>query len=364
MCGIAGLWQPSGLGSDAGEVVRRMTDALRHRGPDDAGLWTNASAGIALGHRRLSIIDLSPEGHQPMHSADGRYTTVFNGEIYNYPALREELAAAGARFRGTSDTEVLIELIARQGVEAALRQCVGMFALAVWDAQARDLYLARDRMGEKPLYYASTAAGVAFASELPALELHPMARGSINREIIPLYLQLGYVPAPYSVVAGVQKLPPATIAHFRAGAAPTLTRYWELPAPEEGQDQHPLPDDEYAARLVEQLRVTVRGQMLADVPLGALLSGGVDSSLIVSLMQEASERPCARSRSGSRKHGTTRPAMHGESRNISGHSTPSSTFPATRRWASFPAFPRCSASRSRMPRRCPPCSSPNWHVRR
>ncbi len=210
MCGLAGMYVPGGLDRDAGEQLRRMTDRLRHRGPDDEGWWLDAEAGVGLGSRRLAIIDLSPLGHQPMCSADGRCVIAFNGEIYNFADVRRELEAAGQRFRGHSDTEVLLEAIARWGLVPALERCAGMFAFALWDRAERTLHLVRDRLGEKPLYYGWMGGAFLFGSELKALRDHPRCRGEIDRDALALLLRHGYIPAPYTIYRDAFKLPPAT----------------------------------------------------------------------------------------------------------------------------------------------------------
>jgi asparagine synthase (glutamine-hydrolysing) len=211
MCVITGYWSGGGAG-DVDAVVRRMADRLAHRGPDDAGWWTDPEAGVALGHRRLSILDLSAEGHQPMASTSGRYTVVFNGEIYNFRQLRVELEARGARpigFRGNSDTEVLLAAVEVWGVEAAVRRrFVGMFSFALWDRRERTLYLVRDRLEIKPLYYGWAGSSFLFGSELRSLRAHPEFRGEIDRGALAKFLQYGYLPASHSIYRGVFKLPP------------------------------------------------------------------------------------------------------------------------------------------------------------
>lgn len=275
-------------------VLRRMTDVIRHRGPDDEGAWFDPAAGVALGHRRLSILDLSPEGHQPMRSPSGRYVIVYNGEIYNFQELRRAEESHGARWRGHSDTEVLLAAIERLGLTAALRASVGMFALALWDRQERTLSLARDRLGEKPLYYGYQGGALLFGSELKALRAHPACGHELDRGAASLFLRYSYIPAPYSIYRGIQKLGPGQIARFpAANAKPDIITYWcareaaasGLATPFTGGE------GEYVEQLAGQLEATVRDQMVADVPLGAFLSGGVDSSLIVSLMQRLSDRP-------------------------------------------------------------------------
>ena len=294
MCGITGFWSPGGLASDASVVLGRMTDALRHRGPDDQGAWLDPGAGIALGHRRLSIIDLSPQGHQPMISASGRFVIVFNGEIYNWQGLRREEELHGARWRGHSDTEVLLAIIERRGLEPALRACVGMFAFALWDRQDRRLALVRDRVGEKPLYYGWLGDALAFASELKALRLHPGWVGSLDRDAVALFLRHSYVPAPRSIYTGIAKAPTGAILTFREGShEPDVQRYWSARDVVERGLADPLTGGmpEVLDQLDARLRETIGREMVADVPLGAFLSGGIDSSLVVALMQAQSPRP-------------------------------------------------------------------------
>ncbi len=213
MCGIAGFVNPSrdATGNDMLSVVVAMANALRHRGPDDSGTWLDPAAGIALGHRRLSVVDLSPLGHQPMQSASGRYVIVFNGEIYNFRALRAELEKRGHAFRGHSDTEVMLAAITEWGVLKAVPRFNGMFAFALWDREEHKLHLARDRFGEKPLYYGRFGGTFMFASELKALRVHPRFDGDIDRDALGLYMRYGYVPTPYCIYRGVRKLPPGTV---------------------------------------------------------------------------------------------------------------------------------------------------------
>ncbi len=232
MCGIAGIIDCHGLADGAARVTR-MADALAHRGPDDAGTWVDESAGVALAHRRLSILDLSPAGHQPMASACGRFVIVFNGEIYNHPDLREALGEI--QWRGHSDTETLLAAIAAWGIEAALSRCVGMFAFALWDRQARALTLARDRLGEKPLYYGRVDGTFLFASELKTLRAWPGFNAEIDRDALALYMRHNYVPAPRSIYQGIHKLPPGTLLRVTAAAAGEPIAYWsarKVPAPD------------------------------------------------------------------------------------------------------------------------------------
>jgi asparagine synthase (glutamine-hydrolysing) len=290
MCGIAGM-----LSNDRVETpaVRRMVASLRHRGPDDEGIWIDQAAGIGLGHRRLAVVDLSQAGHQPMLSEDGRYVLTFNGEIYNHLALRTELAAAGARcWRGRSDTETLLEAIARWGLKRTLRKCVGMFALGLWDRRDRRLLLARDRFGEKPLYYGRVGRDFVFASELKAIRTHPDFGAPIDREALRIFAARGYVPAPRSIFEGIQKLRPGSILTLDgAGAIPVVTQYWSYRAVVERGLAEPLEDENEARETLESaLAAAISGQSVADVPVGAFLSGGIDSSTVAALYRKHSSR--------------------------------------------------------------------------
>jgi asparagine synthase (glutamine-hydrolysing) len=295
MCGIAGV-----LGGQAVDTatVTRMARVLAHRGPDDEGTWVDAEAGIALGHRRLSIIDLSPAGHQPMHSPSGRYVLTFNGEIYNYRELRAALDArgSGVEWRGHSDTETLLAGFDAWGIRETLERSSGMFALAVWDRKARALVLARDRLGEKPLYYGQQKAGgpFLFASELKSLQQHPAFEWDVDREALGLFVRYLAVPAPFSIFRGIKKLPPGTMLTIGAGAAePRIEAYWSGAEVARTGVERPLAlgDAEAVDALEAVLDGAVGRQMVADVPLGAFLSGGVDSSTVVAVMQKLSARP-------------------------------------------------------------------------
>jgi asparagine synthase (glutamine-hydrolysing) len=272
-----------------------MTDAIAHRGPDAAGAWFDPGPGIWLGHRRLSIIDLSPAGSQPMESTSGQLVIVFNGEIYNHQELRQELDGAKTRsWRGHSDTEVLLASLEEWGIEGALRRVVGMFAFALWNRAERTLTLARDRIGEKPLYYGKAGRAFVFASELKALRAHPAFDGSIDRDALALLLRYNYIPSPYCIYAGVRKLEPGTYLTVRADrTAGSPKPYWSLrSAGEAGQVEPFRGDDRQAIGELERLlRQAIRQQMVADVPLGAFLSGGIDSSSVVALMQAESSTP-------------------------------------------------------------------------
>lgn len=298
MCGFAGFLDPAAASDPAGwpAVLNRMGDATRHRGPDDAGIWTDASPGIGMVHRRLSILDLSPAGAQPMTSPCGRYALAFNGEIYNHEELRSELDAEGGAFlwRGHSDTETLLACLRHWGVEKCLRKLVGMFAFAIWDKSEQTLYLARDRMGEKPLYYGRSGDAFLFGSELKPLTAHPAWRGEVDRDVLVSFLRFSYVPAPWSIYKGIFKLPPA---HFVAikNAGHTVGEpicYWNLHqiAAIGGKAAQHAPE-ELIDELEDLLRDAVKKQMAADVPLGAFLSGGIDSTTVTALMQSQSERP-------------------------------------------------------------------------
>src|SRR6266700_1909635 len=217
MCGIAGFWAPRGLDQSAPPVLERMTSAIGHRGPDDAGCWSDPRIGLALGHRRLSVVDLSPGGHQPMASHQGRYVIIFNGEIYNFQDLRAELETKGARFRSESDTEVMLAAMELHGVVPAIQQFGGMFAFVLFDRLENRLHLVRDRLGEKPLYCGWAGDVLLFASELKALREHPAWRGEIDRGALTLFLRHGYIPAPYSIYVGIRKVLPGTVLTFQLG---------------------------------------------------------------------------------------------------------------------------------------------------
>ncbi|MGZ8162344.1 MAG: asparagine synthase (glutamine-hydrolyzing) [Methylobacter sp.] len=358
MCGLAGFWQAKHFSADAAYAVAgQMANRIVHRGPDDSGVWVDEGSGIALAHRRLAIVDLSPAGHQPMISSSGRYVLVFNGEIYNHLELRAELERAAGlpltlapsmllrtglspegrgdsnavdlsrvksspegylhgcrlveqrrsscregknvRWRGHSDTETLLAGFEAWGIEATLKKTVGMFAIALWDRQEKVLTLARDRMGEKPLYYGFQNDTFMFGSELKALKAHPDFIGDIDRDVICLYLRHCYIPAPYSIYKGIHKLLPGTYLQlplrqdFSPSASLTPKAYWRLETVVEKGLAQPFVGSEAdaVAALDAQLKQSIGLQMMADVPLGAFLSGGIDSSTIVALMQVQSSRP-------------------------------------------------------------------------
>ena len=287
MCGFVGfLDTDTRMANHAlADLVGRMADALRARGPDDAGTWTDAEAGIALGFRRLAILDLSAAGHQPMVSADGRFVLVFNGEVYNFAALRAELVSRGVVFRGGSDTEVVVEACAYWGFLPTLRRLNGMFAIALWDRAKRTLSLARDRLGIKPLYLARMGSTWLFASQPAAFVPHPAWSPRLDRGALKAFFRFNYVPAPATIWRNVEKLMPGGWAIVHDGGAITRGQYWSL-RDEAARPRLRLPDARIAADELEALLTdAVRGQMVADVPIGAFLSGGVDSSTVVALMQ-------------------------------------------------------------------------------
>jgi asparagine synthase (glutamine-hydrolysing) len=292
MCGLAGFLDPARRENNEtlARLANAMGETLWHRGPDDAGLWTDADAGVALAHRRLAIIDLSPAGHQPMISANGRYVLIYNGEVYNAGEMRPELEARGIRFRGHSDTEVIIEGIAAWGLDALVARLIGMFAFAVWDCQERVVSLVRDRMGIKPLYWGRVGGRIAFASELKALRRLPNFAGEIDRNALVGLLRNNYIPGPLTIYKGIEKLPPGSIATINEAGSTAVRRYWDLLAIAEAG----VPDmDEVEAieSFESLLRDAVGRRMVADVPLGTFLSGGIDSSLVTALMQAQSTTP-------------------------------------------------------------------------
>ncbi|MEW6682142.1 MAG: asparagine synthase (glutamine-hydrolyzing) [Nitrospirota bacterium] len=301
MCGLAGMLGLKALDKpNVSSVTRQMIGQLHHRGPDDQGVWCDTDAGIALGHRRLSILDLSPEGHQPMHSACGRYVIAFNGEVYNFGEIKAALEKQGAdpKWRGHSDTEVVLAAISAWGLKQALARFVGMFAFAIWDRLEHCLYLSRDRLGEKPIYYGWCGNVFLFGSELKALRAHPAWRGEIDRDALALYFRHNYVPTPYSIYRGVFKLVPGTYLQLTAEDAlkqdlPQPVTYWSAKHVAEEGTRRLFQGDEREAisQLEHLLREVVAGKMVADVPLGAFLSGGIDSSTVVALMQAQSRRP-------------------------------------------------------------------------
>ncbi|HSD51859.1 MAG TPA: asparagine synthase (glutamine-hydrolyzing), partial [Candidatus Methylomirabilis sp.] len=279
MCGIAGKVYFDPVRPVEREVLERMSTVLAHRGPDDAGIYRQGAVGLV--HRRLSIIDLSPAGHQPMSNEEGTIWIVFNGEIYNFQELRPPLAARGHRFRSRTDTEVILHLYEEHGVEC-LRYLRGMFAFAIWDAPRRQLFLARDRLGKKPLCYQQDAQALRFASEAKAILQDPAVEARPDPRGISRYLTYGYVPSPGSAFQGVRKLPPAHYLLCRDGQL-ELARYWRL----RRDRKENRPEAAWCQEIRDRLQEAVRIRLISDVPLGAFLSGGIDSSAVVAMMSHA-----------------------------------------------------------------------------
>ena len=295
MCGITGFYQAGAADGEAMvHALHAMAQSLTHRGPDSEGFWVDGNCGIYLGHRRLSIQDLSPLGNQPMLSRSGRYVIIFNGEIYNFLELRADLEKEEWRFKGGSDTEVMLAALEVWGLERALASFTGMFAFALWDREKHELVLARDRLGEKPLYYGWRGNAFLFGSELKALRRHPAWESTINRDAVGLHVRHNYIPAPWSVFEGIFKLLPGAClildTHTRQHR---VKHYWSLEEAFRKGIETPLnlPPAEIADLLEDKLRGIIRRQMIADVPVGAFLSGGIDSSTVVALMQSQRSSP-------------------------------------------------------------------------
>ena len=296
MCGISGFWRNS---ADQNidwlkKTATNMANTLVHRGPDDSGTWVDQEVGLALSHRRLSIMDVSDNGHQPMISADGRFVITYNGEVYNFQELRQQLEKKGHFFKGHSDTEVMLAAFVQWGVEESVKQFNGMFAFAVWDRRDRLLWLTRDRIGEKPLFFGVQDGTFFFSSELKAIRAHPEFKPEIDHNVLASFLRFSYVPAPHSIYRGIKKLLPG---HLLCLKSPTIKSspqsYWSLKEVTLDGMQKPFDgsDEEAVDELEKLLKDTVRSRMISDVPLGAFLSGGIDSSTIVALMQAQSNRP-------------------------------------------------------------------------
>ena len=292
MCGIAGFLGATTSATPL-DTVRAMTASIAHRGPDADGHWTDDEARVALGHRRLSIVDLSPAGAQPMRSASGRYVMVFNGEVYNHRRLRPELEATGYPFRGTSDTEVILAAIERWGITDAVPRLAGMFAMAIWDRQVGRLYLVRDRLGEKPLYFARSDDRWLFASELKAIRRFPSWHATLQPRAIAQLLRFGYIHAPLTIHEQAWKVRPGTVVVLAPGAEPEVHTYWDAVEAARAGLRDPIvaSADEIVDALEGVLAPVIADEMVADVPLGAFLSGGIDSSLVVALMQAGSAEP-------------------------------------------------------------------------
>ena len=296
MCGIAGFWRSSADQTadwleDTGST---MSNTLVHRGPDDKGMWVDPEVGVALGHRRLSIIDISIAGHQPMVSADGRYVISYNGEVYNFQELRRKVEKLGHNFKGYSDTEVMLAAFVQWGVGASVKFLNGMFAFVVWDRKDRLLWLVRDRIGEKPLYYGVQNGTFFFASELKAIRANPEFKPEIDRDALASFLRFSYVPAPYCIYKGIKKLLPGHILCLKSPKNLTNSQpYWSLDKMMQNVTNNSFTGSEEEAvdELENRLKKTVKSRMISDVPLGAFLSGGIDSSTIVAMMQSQSDRP-------------------------------------------------------------------------
>jgi len=296
MCGLAGFFgPPTRNDAELQSIAQRMNDTIYLRGPDSHGVWSDQQHGIALGHRRLSILDLSPEGHQPMASQKGRFVIVFNGEVYNFQELRKELEIFGHSWRGHSDTEIMLAAFCQWGVEAATKRFNGMFSFAVWDRDEKKLHLGRDRLGEKPLYYGWLPDGtLLFGSELKTFKPYPGFAPTVNRDAIAGLLRLNYIADPHSIYEGVSKLPPASLLTWDGGSSrPKPVLYWDMKAVAETALTNPFQGSEQDAvnELEALLKDAIGIRMISDVPLGAFLSGGVDSSTIVALMQAQSSKP-------------------------------------------------------------------------
>lgn len=294
MCGLAGFIAPRAYDWSL-NCADQMAQSIHHRGPDGSGVWSDPSGRVNLAHTRLAIVDLSLEGHQPMLSPSGRFTMVFNGEIYNFKQLRKELEAQGCSFRGHSDTEVLLCGFEVWGIEETVKKSVGMFAIALWDSRENRLHLIRDRVGEKPLYYGLVNNSLVFSSELKAFKHFPEFSGDINRNSLALMMRHNYIPAPHSIYQDVYKLPAATILSVALDSPKDwrVEKYWNFSSVvEEGvNNRRELSDFEHIDGLDRVLRQSISDKMIADVPLGAFLSGGYDSTAVVALMQSISDKP-------------------------------------------------------------------------
>lgn len=293
MCGIAGLFDLRSAPRETAPAAAAhgMADSMRHRGPDGHGAWGDTAAGIGLAHRRLAIVDLTPTGAQPMHSADGRFVITYNGEVYNFQDLRAELAGHGHMFRGSSDTEVMLAAFTQWGVIEAVKRFVGMFAFAVFDRHQRTLHLVRDRVGVKPLYWTIQNGTLLFGSELRALMAHPSFRRDVDPDAFAAVTAYSYVPSPATVFRNVHKLQPGAILSIKAGGEPRIERYWEIEKVAATRGSAKLDVGEAVEALDALLRDSIRRRMIADVPVGAFLSGGIDSSSVVALMQAVSNAP-------------------------------------------------------------------------
>ena len=295
MCGLTGFWQFNKQTFDQSyhQIVSEMASFLESRGPDDKGTWVDAHTGLALGHRRLSILDISPAGHQPMHSHSKRFVIAYNGEIYNAFEIRKELETTGIVFKSRTDTEVILEAVNKWGVYKTVQKCIGMFAFALWDKQERKLYLVRDRLGIKPLYWGRHRGVLFFGSQLKSFKGHPSWNPELNKQALVSYFRFNYVPTPLSIYQGIHKLPPGTILQIDSLGQSHGETYWDFKTLVKAKSQHrsSLTDQEAVQQLEDLLKDAIAQRMLSDVPIGAFLSGGVDSSTVVALMQAQSTCP-------------------------------------------------------------------------
>src|SRR4051812_20916004 len=290
MCGITGILATSDAFPCDEELVTTMRDRMTHRGPDDGGSWASEDGTVALGHRRLSIVDLSAAGHNPMPNEDGTVWITYNGEVYNHKALRAELEAKGHVYRSQTDTETILHLYEEEGIRCVER-LHGMFGFAIWDTRKQELFLARDRLGIKPLYYSQQPGGFVFGSEIKALLKHPAIAADLDEEAFFHYLTFICTPAPSTMFAGIKKLAPAERMVVKADGTITSDIWWSPMNPETSQHVSQMSEPEMEERLIELLRASIKKRMMADVPFGVFLSGGVDSSTNVSLMSELMSDP-------------------------------------------------------------------------
>jgi len=290
MCGLTGFWnfQERQSADELTHQARTMAMAIQERGPDSFGVWVEQGAGIALGHRRLSIVDLSEAGAQPMVSHSDRLVIAYNGEVYNADEIRRELSAGGCQFRGHSDTEVIVEACEHWGIESAVQKLIGMFAFVIWDKQSNILTLVRDRLGIKPLYFGFQEGIFYFGSQLKSFHAHSSFKPEIDKEALTSFFRFNYVPAPLSIYKGIEKCMPGTIVTINADRVVRKKAFWQLTMEPLSNGQS---DEKYIEELEVLLKDAVKKRMISDVPLGAFLSGGIDSSLVVALMQAQSEQP-------------------------------------------------------------------------
>lgn len=293
MCGIAGFWRRGWSAEEIERVVVGMTATLRHRGPDGGGSWCDEAVGVALGHRRLSIIDLSPSGHQPMVSASGRYVITYNGEVYNFGEIRQDLESRGAAFRGASDTEVILTAIEEFGIKRALQKFIGMFAFALWDRKLQELVLVRDRLGIKPLYWAQFGNLFVFGSELKSLRACPGWAAEVDPDSVAAFLRWNHIPSPTTIYRGVEKLAPGQILRIGNRGKVEIETYWDpVEMARRGlKERETSSIPECLDELSERLNQSIAHRMISDVPLGAFLSGGIDSSVVAAIMQSRAGRP-------------------------------------------------------------------------